>query len=208
MKPAEVEVRARFEAAVQYAAEILVEFYEAAEAPSVDATLEALTHEYRTARRAGRGMDPRLVRLHVQHLIDAAVFPAHDRPEVADPEDNSAVGQADPPTLPPIFRVRRVHPGAKPKPDEHTDAVAYAIGAVEGCFGMKPYRNEQPQPHKPLEGRLSASDAVAEAQKRLKRRPATYKAVIDAISAASGSRAALEDGRLRGDADRNDVSGN
>lgn len=196
------EIEIRFAAAIDYAVELLADFLETTEAVSVATLLDSLTDEYWKARQERRGMDPALVCMVVQGLIDAASFPPGNRPDEVDTET------AEPAALdqrPPIIFRYASRRGRKPLPPIARDALGYTLGAVMGHFGLSLYRNHEPALHKPLDGETSACDAVAQANRRLGRTPATYKSVEEAILNHPFNDTMVEEGRLRGAADRNAV---
>lgn len=89
--------------AVDYAAEILEGFDEGQGPLHVAVMLDALADEYDLARQQRRGMDPALVRMVVQRLIDAATFHPDNSPETYDPDQPGGTMPLDAP----LFRYVR-----------------------------------------------------------------------------------------------------
>ena len=206
-------VENRFDAAIDYAIELLTGFAETAESITVAVLLDSLTDEYWRAKRNRRGMDPDHVRIMVQGLLDAVDFRAKDRPDEYDPEADRPAPTSQLSMPPPIFRFSRER-GADARPEHEIAALSFTLGAVMTRFELKLYRNAQPKPNKPLDGKVSACDAVAAANARLGRNPLTYSALRKVIGDANrrvndgegkklnSSNPAMEEGKLQGELDR------
>ena len=180
----------RFNAAVNYATEMLYDFLEASKPIRVAVLLDWLTDEYWKARRERRGMDSDIVKIAVQGIIDAAKFSPENRPDEYDHDDTASALASEPDLPPPIFRfVCSV--GADPRAPEKEAALLYTLGEVMSRYELKLYRNVQPKTHKPLDGKISACDAVAAANARLGQTPATYSALRKMVGASNHR---IEDG--------------
>lgn len=207
------QVENLFKAATNYAVELLSGFAETTAPSPVAVLLDSLTDEYVRAKRNRCGMDPDLVKIVVQGVLDAADFPSENRPDEYDPEATEPTRSSELDAPIPIFRFVRKK-GANPRPTEELAALSFTLGAVMTCYGLTLYRNAQPTVHKPLDGRVSACDAVAAANCRLGRSPATYDSLRKVIGAATyrledakgkklkASNPAMEEGKLLGEFDR------
>ncbi len=200
MKSGRDGIKERFEEAVRYAVDILEEFDEGSEAPKIAVVLDTLEDEYDAALRGQRGMDPRLVKWAVQSLLDAAQFPLDNRPDEYDPDALENEPRVDVP----VFRfVRRA---GRPFDEHGAMVIAFTVGAVMERFGLSKSRNVAPKLHKPLDGKVSAIDAVAEAQKRRKLMPNSESGVRRCVGTNGVTALSFEDGRLRGAADARSIA--
>ncbi len=97
------------EAAVAYATELLDGFSETQRPASLAGWLIELENEYHSSRLERRGMDRRLVKRIVQHLIDVAKFEKDNEPPMYEPTEDDVIkwerGEAD--DLPLFYYVRR-----------------------------------------------------------------------------------------------------
>lgn len=209
----EDQIELRFNASIDYAVELLSGFVETTVLSPVAVLLDSLTDEYWRAKRSRRGMDPDLVRMIVQGVVDAADFPSENRPDEYDPEAEGPAPASELSMPPPIFRFVR-EPGADPRSTTEIAALSFTLGAVMTRYGLTLYRNTQPKPNKPLDGETSACDAVAAANVRLGRNPMTYNGLRNVIGPANHRRndakgkkkkstnSAMEEGKLQGELDR------
>ena len=186
------DIEEQFEAAVLFAMEILDEFDETRAAPPIAAVLDTIEDEYNAAIQEHRWMDPKLVMWAFQSLLDVAQFPATNRPEEYDPETVVGAPNLDAP----LFRF--VRKAGRPVNKRGAIDIAFAVGAVVGRFGLTTSRNAEPAPHKPLNGKISAIDAVVEAQMRRHRIPNSYSGIRDCVERSEQAKDAFEEGRLLG----------
>lgn len=100
----------------------------------------------------------------------------------------------------PLFRyVRR---SGRPENQGAVVRVAYTVGAVAARFGLRLHRNNEPSGNKKVPNLRSACDVVAAASAKLRLVPSSYSGVRDCLERSTISEAILEEGSLRGRADR------
>ena len=184
------------EDAIDYAAEILEGFDEGQGPPPIAVLLDALADEYDTALQERRGMDPALVRIIVQRLIDAARFHPDNAPDIFDPDKPGGTALLDTP----LFRY--VRQSGRPENKDAVVRVAYTAGAVAVRFDIKLYRNNEPSRNKSVPSIRSACDVVAAANAKLGLVPSSYSGVRNCLGRNSIAEIHLEDGKLMGKADR------
>lgn len=183
MRDDDMDITTKFNAAVDYAAEILTDFHETSRDCSVATLLEELAYEYSAALQEDRGMDPRLVKWAVQNLLDAVRFDPDNAPDEYDPDSGGVAAATDLGlrSSPPLFRYVKPRPGRKPSKRSISGQFNHVLGALVGRFGLHPSRNAEPKLGKPLDGAVSAIDAVAAAMTRLKRLPRSPSGIRKAI---------------------------
>lgn len=194
------DIEERFDAAVLYAVEILDDFDETGGAPPIAAVLDNIEDEYDAAIREHRGMDPKLVIWAVQSLLDAAQFPVGNRPDEYDPDVMVSACSLDAP----MFRF--TCKAGRPVNGRGAGKIAYVVGAVVGRFDLNTSRNAEPARHKPLDGKISAIDAIVEAQRRRKRTPNSFSGVRNCVERSEQENDLFEEGRQRGIADARSVA--
>lgn len=182
--------------AISYAAEILQGFAEGQEQPKIAVMLDALADEYDLAQKEKRGMDPMLVKLVVQKLIDIATFPDNNMPAIYNPEQTGDTMLFEAPMF------RYVRQKGRPKNPDVTARIAYTVSAVAACFGLKLYQNDEPSSSKKQPLAISACAVVAEANTILRLPPSSYRGVRACLERGNRSELDWLDGEARGTFDR------
>lgn len=194
------DIEEQFDAAVLYAIEIIDDFDETRGATPVAAVLDHIEDEYNRAIQEHRGMDPKLVIWAIQMLLNAAQFPVGNRPDEYDPDAMVSAPSLDAPLF--SFTCK----AGRPVNERGASEIAFAVGAVVGRFGLNTSRNAEPAPHKPRDGKVSAIDAVVEAQRRRNRTPNSFSGVRNCVERSEQAKDAFEEGRHYGLAEARTVA--